>query len=154
MKYIIKLLAISAVLITTAQPVLAQAPVEDNNSLTTEQIIEKTALQFNQDPALISKISWCESGHKIKQHDGGRGVNMTGIHDDTFNRWLPIYRKEVGETLSIDSTYDQFKMMSWAFSKGEDYRDDWTTYVAYRNGGEYAFHSRLLKKDFVVLCKK
>jgi D-alanyl-D-alanine dipeptidase len=130
-----------------------EAPTIDIEKLTTEQMIDRAAKQFNQDPKLISKISYCESQHKIKSHDGGRAVNMTGIHDTTFKLWLPRYEKDTGETLNMKSTYDQFKMMSWAFSKGESYRDDWTTYVAYLKGGEYTFYSRLLEGTFTAKCK-
>ena len=120
--------------------------------LTIPEQIEKAALQFNQDPKLISKIAYCESEHKVLPHDGGRGVNMTGIHDTTFKGWLPLYQKEVGETLDIKSTLDQFKMMSFAFSKGDTYRRQWTTYRAYKNGGTYTFYSRLMKKTFTSRC--
>lgn len=116
-------------------------------------IIDYVAPQFGQDPKLISKISYCESEHIVTDHDGGRGKNVTGIHDDTFNGWLPLYEKERGETLNIDSTFDQLKMMSWAFSKGDAYRKQWTTYVAYLNGGEYTFYSRLLKGTYTAKCK-
>lgn len=146
------------VVITTNSPVMAEAPeplvtVQDTENMTVVEMLEHIAPQFKQDPKLISKISWCESGHKVLPHDGGRGRNMTGIHDTTFNGWLPLYEKETGETLNINSVYDQFKMMAWAFSKGDSYRNQWTTYVAYKNGGTYSFYSRLLKKHFTVNCK-
>lgn len=111
-----------------------------------------SAIQFGQDPKLINKIVQCESGGKVASHDGGRGVNVTGIHDKTFNYWLPKYEKDTGETLDITSTYDQLKMLSWAFSKGEDYRRHWTSYRSIKNGGTYAFYSNLLKKHYVVKC--
>lgn len=127
---------------------LQAAPVPD----TVVGMIDYIAPQFGQDPQLISKIAWCESGHKVKSHDGGRAVNITGIHDRTFDGWLPLYKADRGETLNKDSTFDQIKMMSWAFSKGSSYRNQWTTYVAYTKGGTYAFYSRLLKDHFVVKC--
>lgn len=117
------------------------------------EIIGEIAPQFEQDPKLIEKITWCESHHEVKSHDGGRGTNVTGIHDKTFDGWLPLYEKERGETLDKASTYDQIKMMSWAFSKGDSYRNQWTTYVAYMNGGTYSFYSRLLEAHFTVKCK-
>lgn len=129
------------------------APTKTIDQMTTQELIELASEKFSQDASLISKISYCESKHKIVAHDGGRAVNMTGIHDRTFNYWLPLYEKEVGETLDIKSTYDQFKMMSWAFSKGESYRTKWTTYVAYKKGGEYSFYSNLLGAHFTVRCK-
>lgn len=120
---------------------------------TIEEMVLEIAPRFGQDPALISKISWCESHHEVKVHDGGYGVGVTGIHKKTFEGWLPKYKADTGETLNYDSSYDQLKMMSWAFSKGESYRDDWTTYVAYTKGGTYSFYSKLLKGHFTVYCK-
>lgn len=120
---------------------------------TVDEIIEDIAPRFGQDPKLISKISYCESKHKVVSHDGGRAVNVTGIHNTTFDSWLKTYEKEQGETLDKHSTYDQIKMMSWAFSKGDKYRNQWTTYVAYTNGGTYTFYSRLLKGTFTARCK-
>lgn len=120
--------------------------------LTVKEIINEVAPKFGQDPKLISKITWCESNHKVVNHDNGHGRGVTGIHKATFKRWLPLYIKEVRETLNYDSTYDQLKMMSWAFSKGKSYRNQWTSYVAYTKGGTYSFHSKLLQRDFTVKC--
>lgn len=136
-----------------AQVVIESVPIENKiSTMSVVEMIDLIAPQFNQDPKLISKISWCESKHKVLSHDGGRGVNITGIHDATFKGWLPLYEKERGETLDKDSTFDQIKMMSWAFSKGSSYRNQWTTYVAYMKGGTYTFYSRLLKNTFTVKC--
>jgi len=132
------------------QPLVAD---EIPKQKTVEEMIQDIAPMFGQDPKLISKISWCESKHEVLPHDGGRAVNVTGIHDTTFKGWLPKYQKERNENLNIDSTYDQLKMMSWAFSKGESYRTQWTTYVAYTNGGTYSFYSRLLKGHYTARCK-
>jgi len=121
--------------------------------LSVKEMAYLTAMQFGQDPTLISKIMMCESGGRVASHDGGRGVNVTGIHDTTFKGWLPLYQKEVGETLDIKSNYDQLKMMSWAFSKGDTYRRQWTTYRAYKNGGTYTFYSTLMKRWYTVTCK-
>ena len=135
------------------QPVVEVEVLQNNvKTMSVVEMIDYIAPQFNQDPKLISKISWCESKHKVLSHDGGRGVNITGIHDATFRGWLPLYEKERGETLNKDSTFDQLKMMSWAFSKGSSYRNQWTTYVAYMKGGTYTFYSRLLKGTFTVRC--
>jgi len=120
--------------------------------LSVKEMAYLTAMQFGQDPTLISKIMMCESGGIVASHDGGRGVNVTGIHDNTFNYWLPKYEKDTGETLDITSTYDQLKMMSWAFSKGDTYRRQWTTYRAYKNGGTYTFYSILLKNTYTSRC--
>jgi hypothetical protein len=116
-------------------------------------IIERIAPLFDQDPQLIYKITWCESNHKVVSHDGGRARNVTGIHNATFKGYLPSYEKEMGETLDIHSTYDQIKMMSFMFSKGEKTRRLWSTYRAYTNGGTYTFYSKLLQGTYTSRCK-
>lgn len=125
------------------------------NKLISKDVLDKMILDiapiFNQNPSLIKKIVYCESSGKISSHDGGRGTNITGIHDTTFDYWLPKYIEQNGETLNKDSTYDQIKMMSWAFSQGYAYK--WTTYVAYKNGGTYTFYSSLMGKWYTATCK-
>ena len=138
-------------LYTKSEVIITPNPVIVKEEPTIAELTEKIAPAFNQDPKLIEKIIYCESGGKIQSHDGGRGFNITGIHDATFNGWLKEYEKEYHETLNKDSSYDQIKMMSWAFSKG--YSNQWTTMVAYKNGGEYTFYSKLLKRWFTARCK-
>jgi hypothetical protein len=122
--------------------------------LSVKEMSSLTAMMFGQDPKLLNKIMWCESHGQVSDHDGGRGLNVTGIHDQTFDLWLPQYEKDIGESLDKTKTWDQLKMMAWAFSKGEDYRDDWTTYVAYMSPDHtYSFYSTLLKAHFTVVCK-
>lgn len=139
--------------VAVAQEIPKAVAVPTTVPLTVEQMINTLAPKYGQDPKLISKISYCESKHKVASHDGGRALNITGIHDTTFKGWLRLYEKEQGETLDKNSTYDQIKMMSWAFSKGESYRRQWTTYVAYKNGGTYSFYSKLLKGHYTAKCK-
>lgn len=119
---------------------------------TVPEMIQEIAPQFGQDSDLISRIAYCESKFRDVIHDGGHGKGVTGIHKKTFDYWLIQYEKETGETLHYDSSYDQIKMMAWAFSKGESYREQWTTYVAYKNGGEYTFYSNLLKGTYTAKC--
>lgn len=142
---------------TSTQAMVSEAPLSATvvipKAMTIEEMILEIAPRFEQDPALISKISFCESRHKEVVHDGGHGLGVTGIHKRTFQGWLPKYEAEEGETLNYASSYDQLKMMSWAFSKGDSYRNQWTTYVAYKKGGTYSFYSRLLKGHYTVRCK-
>jgi len=133
------------------QEVIEVAYIEKEK--TVDEMIFEIAPLFNQDPFLIKKIIYCESSGKISSHDGGRGTNITGIHDTTFDYWLKEYTKETGETLNKDSSYDQIKMMSFAFSLGEDYRRQWTTYRAYINGGTYTFYSSLMGRTYTSTCK-
>jgi hypothetical protein len=125
---------------------------EKRDKMTIPQIIEEVAPMFNQDPKLISKIAYCESKFKNVVHDGGHGKGVTGIHKKTFDFWLVKYKKENNESLDYNSSYDQLKMMAFAFSKGDSYRNQWSTYRSYRNGGTYSFYSNLLKKNFTVKC--
>lgn len=127
---------------------------EEINHMTVPEMIDYIAPKFGVDPALIKNISWCESFHEIKNHDGGRAKNVTGIWDSTFDGWLPLYEKEIGETLNRDSQFDQLKMMSFVFSKGDEYRNKWTTYRAYMNGGKITLWSNYYNKQITVVCFK
>lgn len=96
---------------------------------TIPEIIKEKAEKYNQNYTTLSKVIFCESSFQTTvSHDGGRGKGVTGFHKDTFNRWLKVYMKETNQTLNYDSNYDQIELMSWAFSKGENYRNDWTSY--------------------------
>ena len=145
------------VLIITIYPVQAQSPnltwQQKVNQMTVTEMINYIAPQFKQDPHLRKKIMMCESGLRVLPHEGGRGVNATGIHDTTFTGWNKKYAIKHKEKLDKESMYDQIKMMSFAFSQGESYRDDWTSWVAYQKGGTYTFYSRLLKGTYTVKCK-
>lgn len=120
--------------------------------LTVKEMIYEIAPKFKQDSNLIDKIIYCESGYIPVSHDGNRGYGVTGIHKTTWNLWLIDYEKEQGETLDYQSSYDQIKMISWAFSKGSSYKNQWTTYVAYMNGGSYTFYSKTLKGTYTAKC--
>lgn len=130
-----------------------KVPIVDTANMSVVEAIDYIAPKFSQDPVLIKKIVWCESMNQVVIHDGGRGRGVTGLHRQTFNLWLPLYQEEMGETLNYDSTFDQIKMLVWAFKKGESFRDDWTSYRAYRNGGTYSFYSKTMGSHFTSRCK-
>ena len=154
MKFIIPTMLLIFAMTALSPSKISSSYICDHRDLNTADMIYCASIEFAQDPSLISKISWCESKHKISSHDGGRGVNMTGIHDATFERWNNEFEKEYGYRLDRKSTFDQFRMMAYAFSKGESYRDDWTTYVAYmRPDHTYSFYSTLLEGYYTVVCK-
>lgn len=120
-------------------------------SMTVPEMIEYIAPQFGQPTKAIKTIVCSESNFLVLPHDGGRAVNVTGIWDTTFDGWLPQYEKEMGETLNKKSTFDQLKMMSWAFSKGDSYRYQWSTYHAYVNGGQARIWSRYYNRHFNIV---
>lgn len=126
-------------------------PIHITKVATVPEMIKEIAPRFDQDPALIDKIIKCESGYKVVPHDGGHGKGVTGLHKNTFKLYLPMYEKQEGETLNYDSSYDQIKMMSFMFQKGE--ARQWTSYRAYKNGGTYTFYSKLMGKTYTSRCK-
>lgn len=131
-----------------------QQEQERINKMTYVEMVDYIAPQFQQDPHKIKQVIFNESGFKVQCHDSCRARNVTAIHDSTFKTWLPKYEKEMGETLNMDSQFDSIKLMSWAFSKGNSYRNQWTTYVACTNpSGTYSFYSNLMKKSYTVVCQ-
>lgn len=130
-----------------------QAPEDATMTLeamSVPEMIEHISPQFGQSPSVIKTIVCSESDFLVLPHDGNKGTNVTGIWDSTFDGWLPQYEKENGETLNKHSTYDSLKMMSWAFSKGDEYRYQWSTYHAYINGGSAKIWSRYYKKYLYI----
>jgi hypothetical protein len=115
-----------------AKPITAESPIGEYinwDIIPIPQIIEKVAPMYGQNASLIKKVVFMESGYNPNaNHDNNSGIGVTGFHKATFDRWNKTYFKETKEVLIYNSTLDQLKLMSWAFSKGEDYRDDWTTY--------------------------
>lgn len=121
------------------------------DSMSIQELIDYIAPQYGQDSVLIKKVVWCESGFNPNAiHDGVHGRGVTGFHKNTFNSWKIRFNRP---ELKYESNFDQITLMSLAFSKGEGYRDDWTTYVAYTRGGTYTFYSNLMKKTYTVVCK-
>ncbi len=97
----------------------------------------------------LKKVANCESGMQEKPKPGDHGLanGIMQFHEDTFKGMS----KEMGESLSYESAHDQIKVAAWAFSKG--YGNQWTTYVALKNGGEYTFYSKTFGKNITVYCK-
>lgn len=145
------LVAIILLLSSTSSISADTPPVKQLKDYSVVELINYVAPMYGQDPELIGKITWCESGNIVASHDGGQGKNVTGLHDETFDVFLPAYIKKYGETLDKKSTFDQLKMMSFIFSLGEKERRLWTTYVAYKNGGSYTFPYK--GKPYTAHCK-
>jgi hypothetical protein len=82
----------------------------------------------------ITTVIHMESGFNQKAvHDGGLGVGVTGFHKDTFDRW----NKQSGLNLEYTRTSDQITLMAWAFTQGNHYKDDWTTWQRLHKKGLY-----------------
>lgn len=111
-----------------------QEPVLPNyDSLTVKELIKLKAEKYNLSSNMMDEIILCESTYNPNAvHDGHRGVGVTGFHKSTFDLWLKKYEKETNQSLNYNSTFDQLELMSWAFSKGESYRDDWSSYNRYK----------------------
>lgn len=131
-----KLLVFAVVLVScfqrTAQaiaPVPIQVPIQDTERvMTIPEIITEMAQTYSVNEGMLSEIIFCESSfNQNAYHDSGQGTGVTGFHRTTFSGWA----KDFGLDLNYNSTYDQVKLMAIAFTKGEEYRDDWTSYRRY-----------------------
>jgi len=119
------------------------AKVEEKNridTMTVLELIDYIAPQYGANPDLIKKIAFCEAGYRhFPVHDGGAGVGTTGYQKNTFKDDQKRFNRP---DLVYESNFDQLTMMSISFQAGEKYRNRWTTYVAYNNGGAYTFVDR------------
>lgn len=79
-----------------------QAQVITPEEMSVEEMISSIAPRWNQDPKLISKISWCESHHEVKVHDGGYGLGVTGIHKRLSKDGLQNMKQKMGKRLTMD----------------------------------------------------
>lgn len=144
MRYLlILLLLLSAILCITRQALsdyepqmatieTASTPIVDPDSMTITEMIEYLAPQYNQNSKLLGEIIFCESSNRTDvPHDGGKGYGVTGYHRETFLE----HEKSFGIDLNYDSSYDQIKLMTIAFSKGEKYRNLWSSYKRYTKYG-------------------
>lgn len=129
---------------------LAEAPTKELKDYSVTEMIEYYSNLYQQDPELLKKVAECESNYETElKGDGGRAFSVYQFHKGTFN----TFAKELGEPLDYQSYHDNIKLAVWSFSQGEEYRRAWTTYVAIKNGGKYSFYSKLLKRNFTVICK-
>lgn len=131
-----KLLVFAVVLIScfqrTAQaeaPEPIQVPILDvNRVMTIPEIIHEMSTTYDVNEKMLSEVIFCESSFRQDvPHDNGAGKGVTGFHRDTFNGWAERFDLK----LNYNSSYDQIKLMAIAFTKGENYRDDWTSYRRY-----------------------
>lgn len=118
----------------------------------TKEYVQQQIDHFSElngvDPKLITRMVECEShGSSKALGDGGRAFGILQYHKATFER----HAKELGENLDYYSVYDQIKLGTWAIANGK--ATEWSSYVAIQQGGTYAFYSKLLKGNYVVVCK-
>ena len=100
-----------------------------------KEVIKCIAPAYKQNPVLIDKVVFKESSYNPNAiHDNNKGRGVAGFHKTTFEGWNKQYFKETGEVLSYDSSLDQVKLLSWAFSKGEKYRNAWSSYRHIKQG--------------------
>ncbi len=107
---------------------IAEAPVpiqviEVKDPITPKELAQQFARQYNVSFEEINKVIICESGwDKNSTGDHGLANGLAQFHEETFNRWS----KQMGEDLDYKTNYGQLKLMSWAFSKGKNYKRAWS----------------------------
>lgn len=96
---------------------------------TVEEWIDYYAKKYGADPEEMKKVAMCESGMKVYAvGDGGYAKSIFQYHEATFKRWA----KELGKPLDYHNFQHQVELTAWAFSKGDEYKNDWT--CAYKTG--------------------
>ena len=113
-----------------------------------ENIVTHFADVNGLDTKLALAVMRCESnGVQSTVGDGGLSKGIFQYQNETWER----HSKEFGETLDINSPYDQARLATWAIANGKG--NEWTAYRTIKNGGTYSFYSRQLKKHFTVTCR-
>lgn len=148
-------------LLALSTKTIAEAPPEDNPQkiLSPRESIVEYANRFGTDPNVLLKVADCESHYDPKavgDYKNGEylAINIYQYHSGTWDEFVEIYQKEVyDEQLERDSYQDQAKVTAYIFAKHPEFRKRWTSYVAYANGGTYTFYSKLLEKEFTVVCR-
>lgn len=156
MSKIISLLVFVALfVVSTAE---AQAPyIERPQGCPTDDVrsmIECYSEIYGANKAVLLKMAECESGFDgNKKGDYLNGVYLAqGLyqyHQETWKR----HTGYMGETLNKNSPQDQAKLVAWISVNGPSALNEWTSYVAIKNGGTYSFYSKLLKRSYTVVCK-
>ena len=111
---------------------------------------------YKVDKDILYSVLKCESGLKPEtkgDYKNGEylATNIAQYHKGTFMSHKKEFFEEYNQELDHNSWEDHIKLTAFALSKG--YGNQWTTYRAIKNGGRYSFHSKLLEKDFTVVCK-
>lgn len=116
--------------------------------LSPQEQVQHFAKIYGADIDLVNVVIECESQWNVKARgDGGRSFGIFQFQKPSFERMA----KAFGEELDYYSYYDQIKLGVWALENG--YGNEWTAYVAIKNGGKYSFYSKQLQKHFTVYCR-
>lgn len=117
-----KLIVFIGLMIVACLSSIPSKPIVYAKELTTpEELIQHFAQFYGADEALLLKVAYCESRLNYKARgDGGYAVGIFQFHQPTWDR----FSKDLGEELNIQSSYDQAKLASWAFSRGLQFH--WT----------------------------
>lgn len=114
---------VAALCLSQAAPVYAQSPEVPLNQRTLPEIVTHFADQYHVSTNVMFSVMKCESGGNQKAiGDNGHAFGIYQFHRPTFDG----FSKEFGESLDINSAYDQAKLASWAISQGYGYH--WTCY--------------------------
>jgi hypothetical protein len=126
----------------------AYAPELELKDQPIENIVTYFAEVNGLDPKLALAVMRCESGGiQSTVGDKGHSHGIFQYFTDTWER----HSKELGETLDINSPFDQAKLATFAIAHGHG--NEWTTYTAIKNGGKYSFYSKINKKHYTVRCE-
>ena len=113
MNKIIVVLALLAVCIFCTFP--GKTVVYAKEPSTPEELISHFAQIYGANEELLQKVAYCESRYNyLARGDGGYAVGIFQFHQPTWDS----FSRDFGEELNIQSSYDQAKLASWAFSKG------------------------------------
>ena len=108
------------------QAVEAHHQIIDNASI--PELVEYLAPKYGCNASEVKRIVFLESSNNPNAvHDGGLGKGATGFHKKTFEGWAKQFNME----LNYESNFDQLKLMCIAFTKGDSYKDDWTTWTRF-----------------------
>lgn len=136
-------------------PIIITIPKEK----TPADYIKAAAAKFGADETELLKVGTCEShlGKTTKGDFNGTTYLAYGLfmyHKGTWTRMSKLYNAIYPErNLSIDSIEDQAELTAFIFAKYPSMKREWSTYVAYKNGGTYSFYSKVLKGNYTVVCK-
>lgn len=125
------------VIAATSTTVVATSSVsKKNGELSVREIIQIKSEKYGLKTSMMDQIVKCESTYNPQaEHDGGKGKGVTGYHLATFNESLAMYRKQTGQNLNYNSSFDQIELMAWDYKTNPERRYLWSSYVRYSKYG-------------------